>query len=110
MATLGGVPLLSFETLGNLPKTYRDGQKARREEDIAEKRQQTLAGLGQGADLTETARRLFEAGDVQGGLSLAMLGNTIEQQKFNQGIANRQISLQERQAEDKPQYQRNDQG
>jgi hypothetical protein len=110
MATLGGVPLMDFSAIGDLPKTIREGRKARREEDIAVRRQQTLAELGQGADLTETARKLFQAGDVQGGLSLAQLGNTIEQQKFNRGIAERQIGLQERQAEEKPQYMKGENG
>jgi hypothetical protein len=90
MATVsGGVPLIDFSAIGNLPKTIREGR-------MHSNRERTLAELGEGADLTETARRLFQAGDVQGGMSLAQLGNTIEQQKFNRGIAERQVSLQER--------------
>lgn len=42
MATLGGVPLMSFETIGNLPKTMRDSRKAQREEE----RDTTLADIG----------------------------------------------------------------
>jgi hypothetical protein len=110
MATLGGVSLMDFSAIGDLPKTIREGRKGRREEDIAEKRKVTLAELGQGADLTTVATKLFQAGDIEGGRSLAQLGNTFEQQKFNRGIAERQISLQERQAEEKPQYMKGENG
>lgn len=93
------MPRVDFSTLGDLPRTYREGRAAAREEEIARNRQMTLAELGQGADVSEVARKLFQAGDVQGGLSLANLANTVEQQKFNRGIAERQISLQESQAQ-----------
>jgi hypothetical protein len=103
MAILGGVPLLDFSSIGELPDVYKKGRSEAN-------RERTLAELGQGADLTETARKLFQAGDVQGGMSLANLANTVEQQKFNReqamfgrGISERQIKLQETQAQDKPQ-------
>lgn len=103
MATYGGVPMVDFSTLGDLPKVYRQAKLERN-------RQATLAELGQGADINTVATKLFQAGDVQGGLSLANLANATEQQKFNRGIAERQISLQEKQAEEKPQYMQIDDG
>lgn len=90
------VPRMDFQTLGDLPRTYREARTANREEDIARRREMTLAELGQGADLGSVATKLFQAGDVQGGMSLANLANVIEQQKFNRGIAERQIALQEK--------------
>lgn len=93
------LPRVDFATLGDLPRTYREGRAASREEEIARNRQMTLAELGQGATPADVATKLFRAGDIQGGLSLANLANTIEQQRFNRGIAERQIGLQEQVAQ-----------
>jgi hypothetical protein len=83
MATLGGVSLMDFSAIGDIPKTIREGRKGRREEEIAEKRKVTLAELGSGASVGDVARKLFQAGDIEGGLSLAQLGNAQAQQEWN---------------------------
>lgn len=77
------LPRMDFSTLGDLPKTYRDAQAQAREAQIVENRQRTLAELGQGASPSDVATKLFQAGDVQGGLSLAQLGNVQAQQEWN---------------------------
>lgn len=105
MATVsGGVPLMDFSAIGQLPDKFREGRKAAREDRVLKNREVALADLGRGATWEDVGRRLFAAGDIEGGLSLAKLGDAIEQRKFNQGIAERQIKLQEHQARDKPQF------
>lgn len=84
---------VDFSPIGKLGDAYREAQ-------FRANRERTLAELGQGAPLDQVATKLFQAGDVQGGMSLANLANTMEQQKFNRGIAERQIALQEQQAKD----------
>lgn len=96
------VPKMDFSTLGELPNVWKAAR-------LETNRKESLAALGQGASPQEVAIKLFQIGDVQGGLSLANLANAMEQQKFNReqalhsrGISERQIGLQERQAQDKP--------
>lgn len=45
-------------------------------------RERTLAELGQGANVADVSRALFQAGDIQGGLSLANLANAQNQQDW----------------------------
>lgn len=69
MATYGGgMPQIDFSILGDLGKTYSDAKlKAGRERSLAE--------LGQGAKIEDVSRSLFQAGDIEGGLSLAKLAD-----------------------------------
>jgi hypothetical protein len=111
MATvLGGVPLMDFSIIGDLPKTIRDSRKARREED----RETTLAEIGRRVSSGEldfdTAAKHMAAVRPDLVIPLAQMADARATREFNQSIATRQIRLQEQQAEDKPQYQKNDQG
>lgn len=68
MATYGGMPSVDFSILGDLGKTYQESKlKAGRERSLAE--------LGQGAKIEDVSRSLFQAGDIEGGLSLAKLAD-----------------------------------
>lgn len=90
------VPSIDFSGIADLPKVYRDAQTQRA-------RQQTLAELGNGGDLGQAARRLAAAGDIQGAMSLANLGNSERDYQFRvqeaqraQSNADRSYGLQER--------------
>jgi hypothetical protein len=66
------VPQLNFASLGDLPQVYRENR-------VQAARDMALANLGQGGgpiDYNSAARSLLAAGDIQGGLSLANLGNS----------------------------------
>jgi hypothetical protein len=78
MATtiLGGVPLIDMSSIGKVYDNFKAGRK-----EAA--RDRTLAELGQGASVSDIARKLFQAGDIEGGLSLAQLGNAQAQQEWN---------------------------
>jgi hypothetical protein len=76
MASLGGVPQLDFSIIGDLPKTIRDAR-------ISSNRERTLAELGRGADVGTVARRLFQAGDIEGGLSLSRLADAQAMREYN---------------------------
>lgn len=65
------VPQINFASLGDLPKVYRDARTQSR-------REMALSQLGQGGgpiDYNSAAKTLLAAGDMQGGLALAQLGN-----------------------------------
>lgn len=101
-----------FSVLGNLGKTYQEGKLRRG-------REESLAALGQGAKIEDVSRSLFQAGDIEGGLSLAKLADaqamrahTVSRQgqedafrrqeaQRAQGNADRSFGLQEREFEDK---------
>jgi hypothetical protein len=72
------VPRVDFSTLGNLPQVYREGQRAAREQQIAEARQMTLAELGQSGQIDPM--RLIQSGDM----SLATLGLQLHQRQQDQ--------------------------
>jgi hypothetical protein len=81
---------MDFSEIGNLRKTYDDARtKAVRE--------QTLAQLGQGADVNAVANQLFRTGDVEGGLSLSRLGEMRAQRAQTQSNADRSFEEQRRQ-------------
>lgn len=65
-----------FSIIGDLPNVYRESA-------MRANRERTLAELGQGANINDVARRLFQAGDIQGGLSLAQLGRAQAQDEWN---------------------------
>lgn len=108
-----------FSVLGNLGKTYQEGKLARYEDKIRQNREQSLAALGRGAKIEDVSRSLFQAGDIEGGLSLAKLADAQAMRQHNisrdqrdfelrkqeigrtQGNADRAYSLQEREFEDK---------
>jgi len=88
-------PAIDFVTLGNLGKDYKEAQ-------LAGNRERTLAELGQGASVSDVATKLFQAGDVQGGLSLANLANTQAQQEWNRTYQGGMLDVA-RQTANKPQ-------
>jgi hypothetical protein len=91
----GGVPLMDFSEIGNLPQVYKQAQ-------IERARQDTLKSLGSNpgpVDYGQGAKSLLSAGDFEGGMKLAQLADANSQRQFSQGIQERQTSLQERQAE-----------
>lgn len=66
------VPQLNFASLGDLPQVYRENR-------VQAARDMALANLGRGGgpiDYNNAARSLLAVGDIQGGLSLANLGNS----------------------------------
>ena len=75
------VPQVDFSSLGQLPQVYNDARtKAVRE--------RTLAELGNGTgplNYEEASRKLLAAGDREGAMSLATLGQTIEQRQYQRG-------------------------
>ncbi len=79
------VPRVDFSSLGDLPATYREGQ-------LSANRQRTLAELGQGASPADVARKLFAAGDVQGGMMLSNLANAQSDRDFQRSRATQQDS------------------
>lgn len=107
MADYGGVPQIDFSILGNLGGTYSD---ARRQAV----RERTLADLGRGGgpmDYSSAAKALLAAGDTEGGLSLARLGEAsirdtrdfgFRQQESQraQTNADRSFGLQKQQADE----------
>lgn len=91
-------PRVDFSILGELPQVYRQGQQQRA-------RQRTLADIanaGGNIDYGQAARGLFQAGDFEGGLSLAKLADAHSNQAFERDIATRRIQLAEEAARDKP--------
>lgn len=93
-------PQLDFSTLGNLGKTYNDAR-------VQAVREQSLAALGQGASLADVSRALMQSGDIEGGMSLARLGQQDRQFGFQQqeaqraqGNVDRSFALQQKQAEE----------
>lgn len=98
----GSMPQVDFSTLGDLGNTY---QQAR----IQGGRQRALEGLQQGAPLNDIARALFQAGDVEGGRSLAQLAMAGAQQaetaRHNQASENLT-----RESWDKPFHEKVDEG
>lgn len=66
---------VDFSPIANLGKTYQDAR-------MRANRERTLADLGRGANVADVSRALFQAGDIQGGLSLANLANAQSQQDW----------------------------
>lgn len=67
------VPQVNFASLGDLPQVYRDAR-------TQANRQQTLASLSQGAwDYDSAAKALVQAGDLQGAMSLATIGKSLNE-------------------------------
>lgn len=66
---------VDFSPIATLPTIYRRAQ-------MEDNRQRTLADLGRGASVADVSRALFQAGDIQGGLSLANLANAQAQQDW----------------------------
>jgi len=88
------VPQIDFSSLGQLPQVYRDAR-------TSAVRERTLAGLGQGGDVSSAGRALLAAGDIQGAMTLANLGNSERDYNFRvqeaqraQGNADRSFQLQ----------------
>lgn len=108
----GGVPLMDFSSIGQLPQVYQQAQQQAN-------RERTLAELGQGGgpiDYASAARKVM-ATDPELGLSLARLGETQAQHAQAKSDSDRSYGLQvrshdlaERQAQDKPQYMKDDSG
>ena len=117
----GGVPLIDFSPLGDLGKTYNQAR-------LQAGREQSLAALQQGASVDDVAKSLLASGDIEGGMSLARLGEAQAQRqeaaardardfqfrqdeaKRTQANADRSFGLQERMATEKPSYQTLDDG
>lgn len=69
-----GPPLLNFEPLANLGKTFLDARKDAREQQRTEQTQATLASLGEGkADYDTVGRKLLALGELNGGLGFLKL-------------------------------------
>lgn len=71
------LPAVDFSILGNLPQTYRAAQDDKAKRDLAAARKLALSELGASdgdINYDAGAKRLFGAGDLEGGLSLAKLG------------------------------------
>lgn len=82
---------VDFSPLAKLPQIYRESQQQAA-------RQRTLAELGQGGDTdyTSAARKLLAAGDMQGAMTLAQLGNNQRDFQFRQAEAQRTQSNADR--------------
>jgi hypothetical protein len=74
MATLGGVSLMDFSAIGNLPKTIREGR-------MHSNRERTLADLGQSGDYSTAGRKLLSAGDLEGGIKLLTIGESLKKSR-----------------------------
>lgn len=70
-----GMPRVDFSILGNLGKDYKNARKEAT-------RERTLAELGQGASIEDVGRKLFQSGDIEGGLSLAKLADAQAQRDW----------------------------
>lgn len=89
-----GMPKIDFGTLAQLPDIY---DKAR----LGAVRERTLAELGQGngpMDYAAAARGLLAAGDTQGGLSLARLGDAQALREYNQSRDARDFSFRQQES------------
>lgn len=91
MANYGNVPQIDFTTLGDLGKTYRTAQ-------MQAGRERSLAALGQGASIEDVSKSLFQAGDVEGGLSLAKLADAQAMRQYNIEKDKRDFGFQQSQA------------
>ena len=119
MATIGfqgGVPLIDFKELGEIPNIYRKARTDRMRADV-------LSGVQSEADIPAAAARLLQAGDTEGGIKLSELADkyrsrSLQQERYNQDIAfrrqeaernqlnsDRSYNLQIKSAEEKPTYQ-----
>jgi hypothetical protein len=91
-------PAIDFSGLADLPKVYREART-----DAA--RQKTLADLGsQDGNLNygEAAKRLFQAGDWQGGLGLAQLAATAGKTDVTDEIKEYRLDMAQRKAAGQP--------
>lgn len=86
MATYGNMPQVDFSILGDLGKTYQDAK-------LRAGRERSLAELGQGANIADVSQRLFQAGDIEGGLSLAKLADAQALRKHNIARDERDFAL-----------------
>lgn len=107
-----GMPSVDFSTLGKLGDIYDKGK-------LSAGRERSLAALGQGASLADVSRSLFQAGDIEGGTSLARLADVqaqraqtqafqkaqIENMQESRKLQERGLGIQERGLEEKPTYQ-----
>jgi hypothetical protein len=64
-----GAPAIDFSPLGRLGDRYAVGLKRRHDQEIAQKRDEALAGFGQNGDLAALGKTLLQAGDLEGGMS-----------------------------------------
>lgn len=110
----GGVPIMDFRELGELGNVYKRSQ-------MEAARERTLASLAPGengnVDYGAASTALLRAGDTQGAMTLASIGNNQRDFAFrqqeaqrSQGNTDRSFKLQEKQAEEKPQYMQIDDG
>lgn len=83
------VPSVDFTTLGNLGKTYREGQMQRA-------RDEALAGAGPGTSLADIGTRLLRAGDMQGGMAFIQAARQQGNDDFQRAEAQRQQSNADR--------------
>lgn len=85
MALNFGPPVMNFEALGSLGKTFFDAQAAAQKRGIDQQKQQLLAGLGQGnGDYQKVGLGLIGAGDVQSGVALLGLAQKDREQKLQE--------------------------
>lgn len=104
-----GIPQLNFAPLAQIPQDRRQAQAFADQQRLQRNREMTLADLAQGPPIADVSRKLFAAGDVEGGLSLARLAEAQSQNAFQRNIAERNLRLHE-QAADKPQVAWKDDG
>src|SRR6185436_1764146 len=69
-------PTIDFSAIGELPAVFRKAQ-------MEQGRKQALEKLGTGASVTDISREMFKAGDIEGGLSLAKLGDAQAMREYN---------------------------
>lgn len=90
------IPAVDFSPLANLGKAWNEGKNQQYQDKIRENREMSLAALGQGASVEDVSRSLFQAGDIEGGLSLARLADARATRQQAQSNADRSFGLQER--------------
>lgn len=78
-----GIPRLDFSPLARIPAQMRESQAFDTQQRIQANRERTLAELGQGVPIGDVSRKLFAAGDVEGGLSLARLADAQAMREYN---------------------------
>lgn len=94
----GAVPI-DFSPLAALPAAYQQGQQFADQRRLQGNRERTLAELQAGAPIGDVARKLMQAGDIEGGLSLAKLADAQANRDFSRQMQERQFGFQQQEAE-----------
>lgn len=90
-----GMPKLGadfFSPLAQLPEVYQQAK-------MKGNRERTLAELANGANVGDVANKLFQAGDIEGGLSLAKLADSQQQRDFLRSANERDFAFRQQEAQ-----------